>query len=45
LRRPGRFFKFVIPTMNDFLILVIHGFRAIFVHLNIAQSTGNASVS
>jgi hypothetical protein len=33
-----------IPTINDFLILIIHGFRAIFVHLNIAQSTGNASV-
>jgi hypothetical protein len=25
--------------MNDFLILLIHSFRAIFVHMNIAQST------
>jgi hypothetical protein len=26
------------------ILLIIHGFRAIFVHLNIAQSTSNASV-
>jgi hypothetical protein len=25
-----------INIVNDFLILIIHGFRAIFVHLNIA---------
>jgi hypothetical protein len=25
--------------MNDFLILIIHGFRAIFVHLNIADTS------
>jgi hypothetical protein len=31
--------------MNDFLIITAHGFRAIFVHLHIARSTGNANAS
>jgi hypothetical protein len=42
---PSRLSRFIIPTMNDFLIITAHGFRAIFVHLHIARSTGNANAS
>ncbi|SEH66843.1 hypothetical protein BAZSYMB_GCONTIG00744_0 [Bathymodiolus azoricus thioautotrophic gill symbiont] len=45
MRCPSRSVASIIPTMNDFLILLIHGFRAIFVHMNITQSTCNTSVS
>jgi hypothetical protein len=40
---PSRLSRFIIPTMNDFLIITAHGFRTIFVHLHIARSTGNAN--